>query len=265
MPVDLKARAALAGVLLLASAAGTSPPDPNPREPSDEPDAVVVPTGAKPALDGTIDAREWEPAATRKLSNGGSVRFLMNADRLYVGVRGKAAGWSHLVILDGRRIRVLHASNALGEATYESPKDADWSLKENFRWELAGPIQPRRLPGLLEEYLKKHGWTATNNNAGLPADIEFEIDLAAMSRPETLRIVVVHSTNDVAIPLSVWPPTTKDDTANRDLMNGTPPEKAVLDPDKWGLLKFAIEGEQSAATTKPSNFDTSRPASQPPK
>lgn len=115
----------------------------------------------------------------------------------------------------------------------------------------------RRLPGLLEEYLKKHGWTATNNNAGLPADIEFEIDLAAMSRPETLRIVVVHSTNDVTIPLSVWPPTTKDDAANRDLMNGTPPEKAVLDPDKWGLLKLASEVKESTPTTKPSPSGTS--------
>ena len=189
------------------------------------------------------------------------MRFLMTKDRLYVGVRGKAAGWAHLIVQDGRRIRVLHASNALGEVAYESPKEKAWSLTGKFQWEVSGPIQPRLLPRLLDEYLKKHGWTATNNNAGRPTDIEFEIDLAAMSRPKSLRIVVVYSTNDVSVPLSVWPPATKDDAVNRELMNGTPPEKAELEPDKWGLLKLAPDKPGSAATSRPSRSGTSRPPS----
>jgi hypothetical protein len=261
MPKKLNAQAALTGVFLVTFAAHASPPPSRSREVSDKSKPVVVPTGDKPKLDGTITDREWKSAVTRKLSNDGSVRFLMTKDRLYVGVRGKAAGWSHLIVQDGRRIRVLHASNALGEVSYELQKDEAWSLKGSLQWEVAGPIPPRQLPRKLDQYLKKNGWTATNNNAGRPTDMEFEIDLAAMGRPKSLRVVVVYSTNDVAAPPSVWPPATKDDAVNRDLMNGEPPKKASLNPGSWGLLKLARDVPESANTTKPSRPGTSRPAS----
>jgi hypothetical protein len=235
----------------IAAPAAAPPTTTDKRRPADS-KTLVVPAGPRPTLDGTILKDEWKQAIRRPFTNGGSVRFLLNDDRLYVGVRGKDAGWSHLVLQDGERVRVLHASNALGDVAYSKPKQGAWKLEGPFQWEPSGPLEQRELPRLLEKHLETHGWTATNNNAGRPTDIEFEIDLVAMNRPDRVRLVVVHSTDDVSVPLSVWPPKAKDDSINRELMNGSPPDEVRFNPKEWGVLKLSAGTHDLGTTSCPS-------------
>lgn len=63
-----------------------------------------------------LAAQAPNPAA---MIGGGEVSILRTGDELHVVVTGPKAGLASLCVADDSRVRILHASAAVGEAIYE--------------------------------------------------------------------------------------------------------------------------------------------------
>jgi hypothetical protein len=70
---------------------------------------------------------------TAPMTGGGEVSIRRDGEDLRVSVRGRRAGLASLCIGDHSRVRILHASAAVGEATYEREGER-WALKSGFVW-----------------------------------------------------------------------------------------------------------------------------------
>src|SRR5687768_2738866 len=69
------------------------------------------------------------------LTGGGEVTLRRDGEYLRVSVTGPRAGLASLCVGDDSRVRILHASAAVGEAVYERDGER-WTLKSGFDWKL---------------------------------------------------------------------------------------------------------------------------------
>lgn len=193
---------------------------------------AVNPTSADPPrIDGVLTPEEWRSARREALTGGGEVLLVSAGDWLYVGVRGEGRGIASLCLAAGDRVDILHASAALGTATYRL-RDGEWSLERGFRWEVrdsptAGPASRAES----DEFLESHGWLGNSNRQGAPIR-EFKI-----KRPVSggWRLGV----NFLAlepVKIASWPAKMTDDCALVRLAQGDPPAKARFAPERWAKI-----------------------------
>ncbi len=200
-----------------------------------------VPRAAAPVLDGEIGEEEWKGGAVRPLGGGGEARFQRDEDRLYVAIKGRGEGWSHVYFGDENEIRVLHASAALGDAVYRRSSDDRWAPVSGFAWEMRETAMTSEAVAAREAYLVRRGWVATTSGMGDPAEHEFAIDLDAI--PAAARIVVLHATDPSdAI---VWP-STEDAVQDPGLVRGSTPSELVFEPSSWAWITYALEEAREA-------------------
>ena len=180
-----------------------------------------------PVVDGRIDAVEWAGATRQAMVNGGELYLLRQADYLYVGIRGPHLGLASLCIVSAGRVRILHASAAVGEALYEYD-GAAWVRRDDFTWALrdspggAGPGAADRTA-----FLEKTGWLANASASGSP-EREFQIRIADVD-----AIAVTFLSTGDPLSVSYWPDTTDDDCRDVRVPRGYLPVTARFRPERW--------------------------------
>ena len=162
------------------------------------------------------------------MTGGGEVSIRYDADYLHVLVKGPRAGLASLCAADDSRVRILHASAALGEATYQKQGER-WLLKSGFEWKLR---DRRTTPGAGEmqvsDFLASHGWVANASRAGAP-EREFRIRLT-----DGIRFLgVTFFTTSEPMAVSYWPAGMDDDCRAARISQGFLPEAAVFRPEAW--------------------------------
>lgn len=161
------------------------------------------------------------------LTGGGEVTLTRSGEFLDVAVQGPRAGLASLCVGDDSRVRILHASAAVGEAIYE--KDADrWTLKSGFEWKLRDARTGPPTDEQVKAFLASAGWTANASRAADPRRI-FRIRLTERTR----YLGVTFFTTDEPMAVSYWPDTIDDDCRAVKVAQGFLPETPRFDPRRW--------------------------------
>ena len=185
-----------------------------------------------PRLDGVMEEGEWEGAEVHPLGEEGEVRFLREGSRLYVAIRGRAYGWAHVYLGGDEIVRVLHASAALGDATYRKGDDGRWAVEGEFTWRMRDSTMTDEAAAARRNYLERHGWVATTNGMGDPPVHELVVDLDAV--PAGGRIAVLHATDPSET--IAWP-STEDATREPGLVQGSTPASLDFEPSTWAGIE----------------------------
>ena len=169
--------------------------------------------------------------AQMPMIGGGEVTLQQDGDELRMTVTGPRAGLASLCVGNESRVRILHASAALGEATYERSADR-WVLKSGFEFKLrdtrTGP--PSDADRAL--YLSTMGWVANASRAG-DAPRAFTVRLT-----ERIRFVgVTFLATGEPMALSHWPASMDDGCREVKIAQGYLPDSAQFRPAGWHRLK----------------------------
>ena len=133
-----------------------------------------VPYGKAAAIDGKVDAQEWADAARKDLANGVMMWIKTDGVHVYLAMRGTKQAWSHVYMNDGASsdLSVIHASAALGRIIYKQDDKKLWQPQNEFAWEVRQRAVNAETQGVMDAYLAKNGWVASNNNMGNPNEVE---------------------------------------------------------------------------------------------
>lgn len=182
-----------------------------------------------PVIDGTISPGEWEGARVEAFFEGSELLLLEREASWYIGIRADTPEMIvvNLFINRGNEIDILHASAALGTATYHREGD-DWLLFRDFTWWCRDTSEsPEALAERETFYLLEH-WVSTNTYIGSLNEAEFQIE----KREDSLRLAVTFMIVPGNSP-TYWP-TSLTDASSRPLYQL--PEKINFSPEEWGLL-----------------------------
>ena len=178
-----------------------------------------------------VPAVAQRPTAPLPMIGGGEVTLRQDGDDLRVTVTGPRAGLASLCVGDESRVRILHASAALGEAAYERSGET-WVRKSNFEFKLrdtrTGP--PTEADRTL--YLSTMGWVANASRGGDPTRA-FTVRLS-----ERIRFVgVTFLATDAPMALSHWPASMDDGCREMEVAQGYLPDRAQFRPAAWHRIK----------------------------
>ena len=169
---------------------------------------------------------------SQPLIGGGEVSFREAGDALHISIKGPRAGLASLCVGDESRVRILHASAAVAEATYEKEGER-WTLKSGFNWKL----RDSRTTGAPSEadarqFLTTMGWVANSSNAGAP-ERQFTIRLSERTRFVGVTFLAI------AEPMAVshWPASMDDDCLAVKVAQGYLPEIARFRPSGWHRVR----------------------------
>ncbi|HYE86238.1 MAG TPA: hypothetical protein VEA16_07775 [Vicinamibacterales bacterium] len=171
------------------------------------------------------------PVAALRMIGGGEVTLRQDRDVLFVTVSGPQAGLASLCVGDESRVRILHASAAIGEASYERSAE-HWVLRSKFDFKLretrtGPPSESDRM-----QYLTNMGWVANASRSG-DAVRRFTVNLT--ERLRYLGVTYLSTTEPMA--LSYWPPSMKDGCREVKIAQGYLPETAQFHPASWHPIK----------------------------
>lgn len=198
------------------------------------PKKVEVPRGPKtPNVDGDVNAAEWAKAARVHLGNGGHALLQHNGSYLFIALVGKRAGIGSVCTTakDGK-LRVLHASAALGTAEWEK-KNAKWSLARGFTMTNRDTGKSPAATAERKQFLGAEGWFANTNPAGQPQR-EFQIRIDG--RKEIPLVLAFMSwIKPQEFDLHAWPDDVYDGCAELDLAGGYTEPDYTFEPETWGV------------------------------
>lgn len=217
-----------------------------------------TPAAAPPVIDGSLSPGEWDAAQEEILSDGSRLFLLKIGDYLYVGIQANpgqmVAGLDMLVgsvyLYRGNEISILHASAALGTATYQQTMDG-WSQTQGFTWYCRDFSDNQEAQAARETFLNQDGWVASIGYMGAFNEMEFKILLSS----DPMRMAVAFHGNPRA--KIVWPTGVKDDTLR--FISGNLTDSASFSPEKWAEVTVNRDGElelkfeQPILETQPGN------------
>jgi hypothetical protein len=164
------------------------------------------------------------------MSGGGELTRTRDADTMLITIAGPRPGLAHLCVADDTRVRILHASAAVGEAVYERDGES-WRLKSGFDFKL----RDRRdaLPSAADKqtFLSATGWLANADNSG-KAPREFSLRLTPGLRSVAAAFLAI----DEPMAVSHWPATVADDCIALKMVQGYLPPQARFNPSTWHRL-----------------------------
>ena len=191
---------------------------------------VLAQSGVSPIVDGHVGEQEWAGAQHATLEGGGEVRLLVHGKFLYVAIRGARPGLASVCVAQGKTVRILHASAAIGEASFERWGDM-WMKRKGFEWTLRdSPRGPAPSDEARAEWLAKSGWLANASAAGSPFR-EFKI-----WAKDAESIGVTYLATDKPMAVAFWPSTMHDDCRSLKIPQGYLPDTARFDPTSWHRL-----------------------------
>lgn len=161
------------------------------------------------------------------MMGGGEISTRLDGDTLRIVVTGPRRGLAHLCVAEDSRIRILHASAALGEAVYEPDGDG-WRLASGFDFKLRDrrDAQPDELER--QSYFKTMGWLANADNSG-NAPREFAVRVTAATQFVAAAFMAI----DEPMTISRWPGAVADDCIATKVVQGYLPPKARFTPATW--------------------------------
>lgn len=165
------------------------------------------------------------------MTGGGDVTLRQDGDDLHVTVTGPRAGLASLCVGDESRVRILHASAAVGEATYERSADR-WALKSGFEFKLRDTRTGPPAEADRAQYLSSMGWVANASRTGDPVRT-FIVHLS-----ERIRFVgITFLTIGDAMAVSHWPASIDDDCRAMKIAQGYLPDSAQFRPAGWHRIQ----------------------------
>lgn len=202
------------------------------------PKRIDVPRAAKtPVIDGVVNGPEWAKAARVYLGDGGHALLQHNGQYLYVAFVGKRAGVGSVCTQskDGKRLRVLHASAALGTAEWEQ-KDAKWTLSRGFEMSNRDTGKSTEAMAARKEFLTKEGWFANVSPTG-QMQREYQIRLEGR-REIPLVLSFMSWLGKKQFALDFWPEEIYDGCAELDLAGGYTDTEYTFEPETWGVANL---------------------------
>jgi hypothetical protein len=171
------------------------------------------------------------PAQRLAMTGGGDVVVSREADLLRVSITNARRGLAHLCVAEDSKVRILHASAALGEAVYER-HGAGWRLVSGFEFTLRDRRDTPPSPAERDAFLKATGWLANSDNSG-KAPREFSLRLS----PTIKSVAAVYLALDEPMSVSHWPATVADDCAATKMVQGFLAPQAQFSPGEWFSLQ----------------------------
>lgn len=179
----------------------------------------------------TLLVSQAQPTPT-PLSGGGEVSLRQDGSSLHVAIKGPRAGLASLCVGDDARVRILHASAAVGEATYEKAGD-HWKLTSGFEWKLRdSPRTGAPSQADVSQFLADKGWVANASSAGAPSRA-FTIRLSDRIRFVGITFLAI----DEPMSVSHWPAAMADDCRALKVAQGYLPDTARFNPSAWHHVK----------------------------
>ena len=202
---------------------------------ADPPNRFKVPRViAPPNIDGRIvlpkgknTYGEWKHATQVSLTNGSYAMLMHDGRFLYVALVGAKPGIASLCAAGKNGVRVLHASAALGTATFEQEKEK-WRLTRGFTW------TNRDTNNMADrnKTLAAEGWFANTSPTALP---QREYQIAINGQSEIPIVLGFLTLTPEEQKMSYWPDTLEDDCADADLASGDTNREYRFDPAQWGV------------------------------
>jgi hypothetical protein len=232
---------------LVLLAACSSPQAPN-REPTPS-TAFEIPRATAPILDGKIDSAEWAPAKSVELGSGVTLRFMHDGAKVYLAVSGltSGTGFGCVMVADGDRVAIFHASAKLGSALYAaSPGGALRPQSKDYVW---------REPDAM---LREEGWTATTMRNGEPPQQEYAITFERLGLPNAPKpiafgyFVSPPNAQDLsAAKVLAWPADLNDAVTNVQLVAGFNPDDIQFATVRWPRLTISAPSPASRVNARP--------------
>lgn len=195
-----------------------------------------VPFADAPLIDGSLGAAEWSRAVRVPLTGGGEILLQHDGRHLFVGARHAGNPLGSLCVAESGRIRVLHASAALGAVTYRLDGVA-WVLDTAFVYELRERDASPQAEARRRAYLQAHGWLASNVYMGARDEMEYQIALPSPPGNHALIRIVLRPDGE-RDDFAVWPAEPSDDCSNAQLVRGDAPRTLTFRPEGWALLEL---------------------------
>ena len=102
---------------------------------------LALPRAATPIVDGTAAEDEWK-AALRSTQRDTTLLLLHDGEDIYAAVKSPVIAITSIYVARGDKLKILHASAAIGEAVYRRDAAGEWR-----RFELKEDAYLRRLFG----------------------------------------------------------------------------------------------------------------------
>ncbi|MEN8113668.1 MAG: hypothetical protein ABFS21_04720 [Actinomycetota bacterium] len=192
--------------------------------------SLAVPAHAPPAIDGILDAGEWDGSATVTMTDGSALHWMHDQDVLFVALESDAVGAVNLVLATEDEVWILHSSAALGSALYLRGPEV-WELSHGFAWCCRSATDDSPRMQLLEE----EGWQANIGFSGDDGIVEYEVTL-----PWDGALVAVSYLTD-AETSAFWPADLS--SGARDQLVGPPPPERDYNLDEWFTLVSSAQGD----------------------
>lgn len=191
---------------------------------------IEIPKTKPITVDGKMNVAEWNEALAQNFKNGGSLKLSHDGEFLQIGVQGGIAGLSHVYLMKGNDVYVLHASASLGMAVYHLEGEK-WQPFQKFNWELRDQATNNEASSA---YLKTNDWLGSVTST---PSIEREYKIGMKYRDgEIFRLAVVYLGNPMSPQL--FPDTLADDTLKRELLFGREPIGLSFKKEQWATLKL---------------------------
>lgn len=178
--------------------------------------------------DGVISDGEWSSAEQYDVGNNNKVMLKRDKDVLYVALSGSTApSWFHLYLSDGKSVKVMHASAALGAINYKV-NGALWRTDDkSFVYELRDRQFTAETAAKMDGYYATNGWVASNVNLGDKKTTEAKINLSDF-KPAYFACVIATPDKNYSFPLDL-----KDNTVLTRLVQGYAVDSLKFDPTTW--------------------------------
>lgn len=188
-----------------------------------------------PRIDGSLGVAEWA-AATRVASGGGEILLQHDGRHVYIGIRQAGNPLGSVCVAESGRIRVLHASAALGSVTYRHT-GATWKLDTAFAYALRDRDASAQAQANRSAYLGANGWLASTVYMGTRDEMEYQITLPSPTATHVLvRVAWLPEGERSAV--GAWPAAPSDDCASTELVRGSAPAILSFRPESWALLEL---------------------------
>lgn len=187
--------------------------------------ALLFVTPSSIQTDGVISDGEWSGSEQYNLGDGNLLMLKQDGDALYAAlISTTTPTWAHFYLSDGNRVRVMHASAALGAIEYKSQQSLWRTADKGFVYELRDREYSAEK---MDAYYSKNGWTANNNNLGDHKTIEARINLNGF-KPAYFSCVMAKPDKFFSFPAGL-----KDDVVLRRLVEGYAVDSLKFSPTTW--------------------------------
>jgi hypothetical protein len=192
-----------------------------------------VPTS--PKVDGVITSKEWKDAVRVPLGSSGHAMLQHNGNYLFIALVGRRAGIGSLCTMNKDVVQVLHASAALGTATFQRQAEK-WTNTRPFTWTNRDTSDTAEALADRKKFLDEEGWFA---NAQPQGSVKREYQIRIGGRREIpLALAFMGFIRKGEFDLSSWPEKLPDACGELDLAGGDLEREYTFDPSTWGVAEM---------------------------